>query len=58
MDIAVQHLAAADRADALYGILRDRLGDQVRTGAVLEIGAVLAAHTGPGVIGVALYCHP
>jgi DegV family protein with EDD domain len=58
VDIAVQHLAAADRAEALHMALRDRLGARIRTGYVLEVGAALAAHTGPGVIGVALYRHP
>jgi DegV family protein with EDD domain len=55
VDIAVQHLAAADRAEALYAILDERLGKRIRSGQVLEVGAALAAHTGPGVIGVALH---
>jgi len=54
VDIAVQHLGAADRAEALRDSLNDRLGAQVTSMYVLEIGAVVAAHTGPGVIGVAL----
>jgi DegV family protein with EDD domain len=55
VDLAVQHLAAADRAEALYAILEERLGKQIRSGQVLEVGAAVAAHTGPGVIGVALH---
>ena len=57
VDIAVQHLGAADRADALRAALVERLGDRVRTAYVLEIGAVIAAHTGPGVVGVAVRRH-
>jgi DegV family protein with EDD domain len=54
VDIAVQHLAAHERAEALRASLAKRLGSKVRSEYVLEIGAVVAAHTGPGVIGVAL----
>jgi DegV family protein with EDD domain len=52
VDIAVQHLDAADRAQALYDLLLARLGARVRRSYVSEVGAVVAAHTGPGVIGV------
>jgi DegV family protein with EDD domain len=58
VDIAVQHLAAADRAEALLTVLRDRLGVRIRSGFVLEVGAAVAAHTGPGVIGVAVHRLP
>jgi DegV family protein with EDD domain len=58
VDIAVQHLAALDRAAALHANLVQRLGGRVRNAHLLEIGAVLAAHTGPGVIGVAVYRRP
>ena len=52
VDIAVQHLDASDRAQALYDLLLTRLGSRVRRSYVSEVGAVVAAHTGPGVIGV------
>jgi DegV family protein with EDD domain len=52
VDIAVQHLDAGDRAQALYDLLLTRLGSRVRRSYVSEVGAVVAAHTGPGVIGV------
>jgi len=55
VDIAVQHLGAADRAKALHDSLLDRLGDRVRDRYLSEVGAVVAAHTGPGVIGVTVY---
>jgi len=58
VDIAVQHLGAADRAEALRDSLVARLGSQIRAATVLEIGAVVAAHTGPGVIGVAVRRYP
>jgi DegV family protein with EDD domain len=57
VDIAVQHLDASDRAQALYGLLLTRLGSRVRRSYVSEVGAVVAAHTGPGVIGVCIRRH-
>lgn len=54
VDIAVQHLDASDRAQALYDQLLTRLGSRVRRSYVSEVGAVVAAHTGPGVIGVCI----
>ncbi|MFS0693706.1 DegV family protein [Streptomyces nitrosporeus] len=50
VDIAVHHLAASDRADRLAERLRERvpgLGDL----HVSEVGAVIGAHTGPGLLG-------
>ena len=58
VDIAVQHLAAADRAESLLTVVHDRLGVRIRSGCVLEVGAAVAAHTGPGVIGVAVHRLP
>jgi DegV family protein with EDD domain len=55
VDIAVQHLGAPDRAKALHDSLVDRLGDRVHDRYLSEVGAVVAAHTGPGVIGVTVY---
>jgi DegV family protein with EDD domain len=49
--IAVQHLDAADRADALAARLRDRLPGLSGI-TVCEVGAVIGAHVGPGVLGV------
>ncbi|BBA97372.1 hypothetical protein RVR_3080 [Actinacidiphila reveromycinica] len=51
VDLAVHHLAAADRAAALAERLRSRvpgLGELV----VSEVGAVIGAHAGPGLLGV------
>jgi DegV family protein with EDD domain len=57
VDIAVQHLGAAARATALHDALLDRLQGRVRQAYLSEVGAVIAAHTGPGVIGVAVHRH-
>ncbi|AJE85683.1 hypothetical protein SLNWT_5307 [Streptomyces albus] len=51
VDIAVHHLAAPERAATLAARLRERV-----TGLgelhVSEVGAVIGAHTGPGLLGV------
>ncbi|GGQ00574.1 DegV family protein [Streptomyces mutabilis] len=51
VDIAVHHLAAPDRASALAERLRDRVPDLADL-HVSEVGAVIGAHTGPGLLGV------
>ncbi|MFD6416312.1 DegV family protein [Streptomyces sp. NPDC060194] len=50
VDIAVHHLASPDRAEALAERLRERVPG---LGAlhVSEVGAVIGAHTGPGLLG-------
>jgi DegV family protein with EDD domain len=52
-DVAVQHLANADRAQALVARLQERLGGAVAV-TVGEVGAVVGAHVGPGMIAVAI----
>jgi len=51
VDLAVQHVAAASRAEALAERLRERIPnvDDVYLG---EAGPVISAHVGPGMIGV------
>lgn len=51
VDIAVHHLAAPERASALAERLRDRVPGLVDL-HVSEVGAVIGAHTGPGLLGV------
>ena len=51
VDIAVQHLDAAERAEALAARLKERLPG-LRDVTVCEVGAVIGAHVGPGVLGV------
>ncbi|MFI8183658.1 DegV family protein [Actinacidiphila glaucinigra] len=50
VDIAVHHLAAADRASALAERLRARVPG-LNTLILSEVGAVIGAHTGPGLLG-------
>ncbi|GHH84205.1 DegV family protein [Streptomyces capitiformicae] len=49
VDIAVHHLAAPERASALAERLRDRVPGLADL-HVSEVGAVLGAHTGPGLL--------
>ncbi|MGW7304965.1 DegV family protein [Streptomyces sp. NPDC054835] len=51
VDIAVHHLAAPDRAAALAERLRSRLS-AIEELQVTEVGAVIGAHTGPGLLAV------
>lgn len=54
VDVAVAHLANPDRADELAEHLAGRLTDQLggRQVMVGELGAVLGAHVGPGMVAV------
>lgn len=60
VDIAVHHLDSQSRADALAGRLTDRLDGLPDGGAVrvVELGAVVGAHVGPGTIAVAVSPRP
>ncbi|MET9414738.1 DegV family protein [Streptomyces klenkii] len=51
VDIAVHHLAAPDRAAELADRLRERL-PALEELHVSEVGAVIGAHTGPGLLAV------
>ncbi|MGW1887903.1 DegV family protein [Streptomyces sp. NPDC001970] len=50
VDIAVHHLAAPERASALAERLRERVPNLAEL-HVSEVGAVIGAHTGPGLLG-------
>ncbi|MHA6795813.1 DegV family protein [Pseudonocardia bannensis] len=50
-DLAVHHLGAAQRAEELADRLRERLPDATRL-LVSEVGAVIGAHAGTGLLGV------
>lgn len=54
VDVAVAHLANPDRADLLAENLRRRLADNLedRDVVVGEVGAVIGAHVGPGMVAV------
>lgn len=51
VDVAVQHLAAPERADRVAATLREHLPG-LRRMYTSEVGAVVGAHVGPGLIGV------
>ena len=51
VDIAVEHFRARDRAEDLLGQLRAQL-PQTRHALVEETSAILAAHVGPGALGI------
>ncbi|MFF7181439.1 DegV family protein [Streptomyces sp. NPDC008121] len=51
VDVAVHHLAAPERAAVLADRLRERLSG-VEDLQVSEVGAVIGAHTGPGLLAV------
>ena len=51
VDVAVQHLAAPDRAEGVATVLRERI-PRLRRMYTSEVGAVVGAHVGPGLIGV------
>lgn len=55
-DVAVHHLAAAERAALLAERLQTRL-PQVGQFYASEVGAVVGAHVGPGVLGVVVVRH-
>ncbi|MCY1141701.1 DegV family protein [Actinoplanes sp. Pm04-4] len=54
-DIAVHHLEQPDRAAALADAITMRLGDRLRDCYITEVGAVVAAHVGPGLAGVVVH---
>jgi DegV family protein with EDD domain len=55
VDVAVHHLAAPDRADALLTTVKERLGERLRGAYLTEVGAVVGAHVGPGMVAVVVY---
>ena len=57
VDVAVHHLASPDRAEDLLSRLRTGFGDRLRSSWVTEVGAVVAAHCGPGLLGVVVCRH-
>ena len=55
VDITVHHLAALERAETVYAALLRRLGDRVRRSYFSEVGAIVGAHVGPGLVGVVVH---
>jgi len=58
VDVAVHHLASPERADALAATLKERLGGQLRAAYLTEVGAVVGAHVGPGMVAAVVYRLP
>lgn len=58
VDLALHHLAAPQRAEALQTALAARFGDRLRSTYVTEAGAVVAAHAGPGLACVVVHRRP
>ena len=58
VDIAVHHLEAPERAQSLADAVSMRLGDRLQDCYITEIGAVVAAHVGPGLAGVVVHRRP
>ena len=54
VDVCVSHLANAERAEELAAALAERLADGLEGREVMcgELGAVLGAHVGPGMVAV------
>lgn len=55
VDVAVHHLVADERARWVGEQLAARLGDRLRQQWTSEVGAVVAAHVGPGLVGVVVH---
>jgi DegV family protein with EDD domain len=53
VDVAVHHLDSPERAERLAERLRARLGPGTEV-VVVELGAVVGAHVGPGTLAVAV----
>ncbi|OUC90884.1 DegV family protein [Streptosporangium minutum] len=51
VNVAVQHLAASSRAETLAARLPQRIPGLVKV-TVVEVGAVIGAHVGPGMLGL------
>ena len=57
VDIAVHHLDAAQRADQIAADLRTMVPGSPKV-FVVELGAVVGAHVGPGTVAIAVAPHP
>jgi DegV family protein with EDD domain len=58
VDVGVHHLGAPERAEDLVASLSSRLGPRLHDTYVSEIGAVVAAHVGPGLACVVVHRRP
>lgn len=56
VDVAVQHLDAPERAERLIDRLAERI-PEARCILLVELGAVVGAHVGPGMLGLSVSVH-
>jgi DegV family protein with EDD domain len=57
VDIAVHHLGTPAKAEQISTALVERLGTQIETLYISEIGAAVAAHVGPGLLSIVVHRH-
>jgi DegV family protein with EDD domain len=50
VDVAIHHLAAAERAEAVADEVKDRLRVRLRAAYLTEVGPVIGTHVGPGMV--------
>src|SRR4051812_21438864 len=55
VDLAIHHLTAPERADALHASLTARLAGRIRRVHLSEVGAAVGAHAGPGLASVVVH---
>ncbi|HZN16921.1 MAG TPA: DegV family protein [Micromonosporaceae bacterium] len=55
VDVAVHHLAMAERGAQLMETVAERLGGRLRERYVCELGPAVAAHVGPGFAGIVVH---
>lgn len=55
VDLAVHHLAAAQRGEDLLAAISARLGARLKDAYLTEIGAAVGAHVGPGMASVVVH---
>ena len=55
VDLAVHHLDAPERAQQIEAAMVARLGEKVHDTYTSEIGAVVAAHVGPGLVSIVVH---
>jgi DegV family protein with EDD domain len=55
VEVAVHHLVSSERAREISSTLARRLGNRLRHQWTSEVGAVVAAHAGPGLVGVVIH---
>lgn len=55
VDVAVHHLQAPERAKELAERLALKFGDRIHQTHISEVGAVVAAHCGPGLLGAVVH---